>query len=395
MSPRLHLLSAIPLIAAGVLAGRAIPSSADDAPGNTGSMVDRRSRNGATEERGYLARLRATVDRGDSGKLLRPGMERLDIGNLDALAREQMEKNRATGRWSDHRTVADAALAELYRREGAAALERVSRWPEPEERENAVSAIMLLHIYADWESAMSLLEKFPQPVDESWLSAAMKEAAGRNADDFLHVAALMPERDRMDPFSSPRAVEFAADFDFAKVHAEGRLEEGEIYFKEWSYRQPDAAWDAVKDTLSTEVGSGWQPLERILPDLVEGVVGREGELAGMDWLGGKVADLPPEARAALFDVGILGFCVSGEALTRFCSHLPPADVRDYIQGQIHVSKEVFYPVMDQLPRQELIPLLKWMVEGSVWDGEGTAARLQQRFSLTADEVQRIKRATQE
>lgn len=392
MNAPLHFLSAALLLAAGVLAGRAITSSAGDAPGDTGSMVDRRGGDGATAERKHLARLRATLDRGDSGKLLRPGMERLGIGELDALAREQVEKARVMDDRRDRWPVIHAALEELYRREGAAALERVSRWPEPSDVEEAISVLMLLHISADWESAMGLMEKLPQPVETSWLSAAMGEAAGRNADDFLRVAALMPERDRMDPFSSPQAVEFAADFDFAKVHAEGRLEEGEIYFREWSYRQPDAAWDALKDTVSTEVGPAWRPLERILPELVEGVVGREGELAGMEWLGGKVADLPPEARALLFDVGILNIFVSGEALTRFCSHLQPADVRAYIEGQLYVRNQVFYPAMEQLPRQELIPLLKWMLDGSLWDGGEASTHLQQRFSLTPEEVQRINSA---
>jgi|GEM_PF-6078193 len=395
MNARLHLLSAVALLAAGVLAGRAIPPSAGDAPGDTGSMVDRRGKNGATAERGQLARLRASLDRGDSGKLLRPGMERLGIAELDALAREQMEKNRATGRWSDHRTVAEAALAELYRREGADALERVSRWPERSDVDEAISVIMLLHISTDWESAMSLLEKFPEPVDKSWLAAAMKEAAGRNADDFLRVAALTPEGDQRDPFATSIAFdgppEFAADFDFAKVHAAGDGIEGEVYFTEWAYRQPHAAWDAVKDTFSQESGPAWQHIAGKFPNLVDGVVRRQGELAGMEWLGGKVAGLSPEARAALFDVGIFNAFVSGEAYARFCSRLEPADVRAFIDGQIYVRKEVFFPAMDLLPRQELLPLLKRMVKDSVWNGADTraATRLQQRFSLTPAEIQRI------
>ncbi|RYD30175.1 MAG: hypothetical protein EOP87_17070 [Verrucomicrobiaceae bacterium] len=395
MNAPLHLLSAVALLAAGVFAARAISSSAGGNPSDTGYMVDRRGGGGVAIERKQLARLRAAVERGDTGELLRPGMERLGIAELDALAREQMEKNRATGRWSDHRTVAEAALAELYRREGADALERVSRWPEPSDVDEAISAIMRLHISTDWESAMSLLEKFPQPVDKSWLAAAMKEAAGRNADDFLRVAALTPEGDQRDPFATSIAFdgppEFAADFDFAKVHAAGEVVEGEVYLTEWAYRQPDAAWDAVKDTFSQESGPAWHHIADKFTNLVDGVVRRQGELGGMEWMGGKVAGLSPEARAALFDVGIFNAFVSGEAFARFCSHLQPADVRAFIDGQIYVRKEVFYPAMDLLPRQELIPLLKRMVKDSAWNGGDTraATRLQQRFSLTPAEIQLI------
>lgn len=395
MNTPLHLLAAVLLLAVGVLAGRAIKSSTGRPPFDTGSMVDPRGGNGITAERKHLVRLRAALDSGNSGRLLRPGMERLGTAELDALAREQTEKDRQTGDLAGRWPVIHAALEELYRREGAAALERVSGWPETPGRENAVSALMLLHIAADWESAMTRLEASGIRVDESWLSAAMKEAAGRNADDFLRVAALMDDDRMRDPFTTGRtsgaALEFAADFDFAKVHAVGGGAGGEVYFMEWAHRHPDAAWDAVKDNFSIEPGGGWRHLEEKLPNLAEGIVRREGELAGMEWLGGKVADLQPEARAALFDAGILGAFVSGEAYARFCSRLEPADVRAFIGGQIHVRKEVFFPSMDQLPRHELIPILRGMVAASTPAGAaaGAATRLQKRFSLTPEEVRLI------
>jgi hypothetical protein len=401
MKAYLHIFAAVVLLTGGLLAGRAITSSTVRPSDDTGSMVDRLRENGAAAERGQLARLRAAVDRVDSVDVLRPGMEKLGIAELEALAREQMEKGREAGRWSDHRTVADAALEELYRREGADALERVSRWPEPLDVDEAISVIMLLHISADWESAISLLEKFPEPLDPSVLAAAMKKAAGRSADDFLRVAALTPERDRLNPFSNWQAfdepMEFAAGFDFGRVYASRGMDDMDVYLKEWGIRQPDAAWDAMSRALSAADQLGWPNVTGNLSILVDGVVRKDGELAGMDWLGGKVAALPPEVRAGLFTSGMFDIFVSGEAHLRFFAHLEPSDVSDFIGAQIHFSENVFYPAMEQLPREELIPLLGQLALKPTWTNldAGAATRLQQRFSLTPDEVQRIKLATPE
>ena len=310
----LHLVAAIPLLAGGVLLGRAL-FSGQGAASSTGYVVEgtaasrparpagrRVAAGDAPADRHDLASLIARHAAGTrSGGMLADAVGRLDTGALRTLALEQSAAIAAADPgMADrhaHALLLSATLHELWNRDGIAALEWASAVEGVDARQAAMKGLLENALREDPAAALPWMAKFRDEFGNSaannaFLRIAVEGAATRSAEDVIRTFGMFSGTNLSNPLHS---AEYPDGFDFARLHAAlaGRTDVGSA-ISAWALQDREAAWDAVRKGLSGEEAA--PHFHTPLTSLMTGVIAKEGEEAGVKWTMQQVAGLPPEER---------------------------------------------------------------------------------------------------
>lgn len=393
-----HLCVAIALLTGGVLVGRAWTTGESSSEGLTDPSVPPV----------LTIRSEATPpsSRGKDSNGLRSALERLDAAALRALVLEQHAALASlSGRELEiRRKLLDAALEELWRRQGTVSLEWAASLERKEERGALSHELLENALHDDPAAAMEWMEKFHAEFGKSetnnkFLSIAMKGAAGRDADEVIRVFGMFSGVNLVNPLFSAR---FGEGFDFAKLY--GALHDktdlsGAV--SQWTLRDRDAAWSAV---------SGSPPPARPDPyrdpfgSLMKTVIAVDGEAAGVAWIMGRLASLSPEERGKRLNGLDRGGMLSPEGVAIIASALPPDERAAYAAA---ITKDSgasarAYAALDTLPRADLLDALRTDLRGSnsaIGPAPGTPAyapymeriadEVKTRYQLTSEEAAAI------
>jgi len=218
-------------------------------------------------------------------------MQRLSLGELkemaSALASEASQPDENAPAASE---ILKAALRQLYRLEGLAAVEWVSKWTEPS-REMGMEQMLAIAVRDNVAAAKPWIEKHETMYGQSWTSEfhsqAMKGGKERSADDLIAVYETFPPTSRRS--TRDLLGNFSDDFDFGKVFSALRGKKDlQDLIHYWAARDKQAAWGALKMDLEERGKSasyGFHPF-------VTGVVTKEGEKQGLKTVLALVEELP-------------------------------------------------------------------------------------------------------
>ena len=414
-----HPVLALALLTGGLLLGRALSSrgadisaagepSAQASPARPDRQVKPSRATGPAEDRHDLESLRVRYRESTTRTTLGREMERLGTAELKALALEQRALMDAQNTPEDKTArgeVAQAALKELYRREGVAALEWAAGLEEGPGRKNALAGLLEAAIQREPGAAEPWLDRYfthygkEGGANNQLLSAGMKAAAARGVDEILRVHGMFSETDLINPLFD---AEYPADFDFAKLHsalaAETDLSEA---VAQWIARDKDAAWAAVKE----DVEKRGAPAAEYFGAAVYGVVMKEGEEAGAKWAAEQLAELPEDRRADCLTRLDQENKLSAAGIGALVSHLPAAERKGVAEALIRnpQNQAKAFIALESLPRGEMLGVLEAgfrpyprgpaLPAGNHSREEVARKRyeeLRTRFSLTEEEMARVQ-----
>ena len=412
-----HTLLAIVMLTGGILLGRGLSPGGKDSTATADPVANRSSRpnrarmatRGPEADRHDLASLKAIHERNvHKGTDQQRSMESLDAAALKALALEQWALTKSTTTDDEaaaRRQVADDALRELYDREGVAALE----WAEGLEKDDttaSIGAALLTHAFRnDPVSAQPWLDKYIAKNGRNWAiheicRSGVLGAAERGADEVIRVVGIFN-----DPsYSALQNVDFPEGFDFAKLHAAlGGTTDIGLALSQWTIRDPEAAWTAVKDKIEAAPGMRGYTVEAF-GSVMMGAVAKDGEIAGVTWAMERLAELTPALRAACLQRINTEGELSVEGMSALAGHLPTEERQTFAHNLI--GKQGITPnalaLLDAMPREDMLALLSGdvaLIPVHSGPAAGTAAHdsqsrklrgeLQTRYQLSPEEMERI------
>lgn len=335
---------------------------------------------------------------------LRGEMERLDTARLRELAStfgaETNGKLYSPAAAAPY-AIMSAALNELHRREGLAAVEWVASWSGGEERKTALNEILNIAARENPFGAKRWHDRYVAEYGRSHIDQfytfAIAGAKERGADELIKVEELFSKSEERR--SSARQGEFSDDFDFGKLYSAlaGKRDLTQAVHH-WAVRDKAAAWEMVSRHMTQEDGN-----TQHFTSLVTGAITTEGEGEGVKWALERIQELPDDKRREC-----LRMLDSSQTLTADGAAvlLEAGSVEDrQILAAASIGRanetETTFLLLDSLPRQDLIVALEEGARANRGVLQGDAnehyiSRVQKRFreasrryGLTSEEEARI------
>ncbi len=298
-------------------------------------------------------------------------------------------------------SVMRAALNELHRREGLAAVEWVASWSGGEERKTALNEILNIAARENPFGAKRWHDRYVAEYGRSHIDQfytfAIAGAKERGADELIKVEELFSKSEERR--SSARQGEFSDDFDFGKLYSAlaGKRDLTQAVHH-WAVRDKAAAWEMVSRHMTQEDGN-----TQHFTSLVTGAITTEGEGEGVKWALERIQELPADKRREC-----LRMLDSSQILTADGAAvlLEAGSVEDkQILAAASIGRanetETTFLLLDSLPRQDLIAALEEGARANRRVLQGDAkehyiSRVQKRFreaskryGLTSEEEARI------
>jgi len=414
-----HITMALVLLTAGVLVGRAISfraaEHAGSSTGNTVEIAPDRPGRGVAREAGDIA----AGDTHDLAGLARR-LEMIDLPERDQLEISRMATPALRGMVSAllvpaHREdgvemesgvrspLLEAAVAELYRRDGLEALAwmkgvdgNISGW----------TGLGLMLGVAGKESPDAALAWFRAQGERILQDSTLRNALGtgiaqgaveRGADELVRVIGLIGA-DEVWNFR-PGSMKYPADFDFAKAMPFlPVMDQSQDFFGYWAARDPEAAWRGMSVVLEDEYsGTAFRMVTL-------GAVGKMGEEAGVRWAAEKLAELPPGQRENLLGSGYQLDDLTPQGISTLASSLPAADRQIFAATLMRITEDArkAIVVLETLPRAEMLEVLAWRLPPEAYQvlrediGGETSATLRiykaviRHFSLTPGDLRAME-----
>ena len=253
----------------------------------------------------FAALLKWSKQRESSGTLIAREMERLDKGELRALLIELAAD--AQGDLQRSGRALHFAAKELFKREGAAALE----WADALDdglRKKLYPRVLQAALESD---AIAYKAKFDEYAKEfgdgvarSLIYPMIGGATERGAEDLIKLREVYG--DALKQFMLPMGT-LPDDFDFHRFFTGmtgSSIREGMgSTFQYWSAKDREAAWAGFKELSA----SGKPGVAGYFPCLFDGVAAVAGPAKAAEWLAPKLVELPEEQRSkALASFGLSG-----------------------------------------------------------------------------------------
>ncbi|MBK1883099.1 hypothetical protein JIN85_11775 [Luteolibacter pohnpeiensis] len=227
---------------------------------------------------------------------IRRELERMSPDELRSGMLELMEVRRKDGT-SSTQFLFDEFGAELYRREGEAALE----WAEMQDTvatrfyESAMCSILKAVAASSPSVLKRWVGRLPDNLQQAELSQhytiAINSAAERGTDDWIKAAQL--------PIQFWQgASSYSDDFDFSRMLKEVPNGSGvNDALSYWAAQDKEAAWDSLK----TIYDGGAQGEEFFLGSLWKGVASTEGSQPALDWVVSHLDQIPESSRESAIE----------------------------------------------------------------------------------------------
>jgi len=421
MKPALHIPLAIVLLTGGALAGRALFTGADEpasVPESGGREVASHRplplSRGAGETAGKkhdlatLAALHKADPKGKGG--LTSALARLDGPALRKFLLEQREAAGAEGLSAEEKEaqllLLDAAVEELHRRDGVAALEWAASLEKEQERKSMMRRLLVHALADDPDAALPWMEKY-NSANQSWetdmmfMSSAVTGAVKRGPDEVIRVHGKFRDVNHGNPL---REAEYPEDFDFAKLYAGlGTKTDLGGAISRWTMRDREAAWNTVVADVPADRERHAYQRARSLDGVVSAVIAMDGEQAGAEWLVERLAGLPDGKRKLYLEsIGDSGR-LSVEGSVAIASSLPPEDRLKYVSfvAKSDEGAPRALALIDTLPREEAVTVLKRSFRPFDPDtrdpsyetrADNLMREITTRYNLTAEESTEIRDA---
>ncbi len=292
-------------LAVGVLAGRQIGSAAHAptarAPSGNVATAHDTSRipekvpvDKPRRDLDSLIRSRQQWERDGHSEIMR-ALERLGVAELkELIVGPSASEDEATPEERQAAAqLAGAACAELYRREGLAALEWAAELPASDERRRALMYLIHCAAREHPEITKPWMERFSQEFGDStfmsFANAAIQGATSRGADALTELWELFDGKFGNNKFPQGR---FADDFDFRQLVMELPQTSGVTdAVSYWAAKDAEAAWAGTKEAILQRDLSGGT-----VGAVYRGISTAKGEETAARWLAGALAELPDEKR---------------------------------------------------------------------------------------------------
>jgi hypothetical protein len=421
MKLALHAPFAVILLAGGALAGRALFTGADEpasVPESGGremaSHRPSRSLRAAGEmaaKKHDLATLTALHREDPEGKSgLTSALERLDGPALRRFLLEQREAAGAEGLSAEEKEaqllLLDAAVEELHRRDGVAALEWAASLEKEQERKSMMRRL-LVHAFADDpDAALPWMEKY-NSANQSWetdmmfMSSAVTGAVKRGADEVIRIHGKFRDVNHGNPL---READYPENFDFAKLYAGlGTKTDLSGAISRWTMRDREAAWNTVVADVPADRERNAYQRANSLDGIVSAVIAMDGEQAGAEWLVERLAGLPDGKRKLYLESIGDGGRLSVEGSVAIASSLPPEDRLQYVSfvAKSDEGAPRALALIDTLQREEAVAVLKGSFRPFGPDtrdpsyeirADNLMREITTRYNLTAEESTEIRGA---
>lgn len=274
---------------------------------------------------------------------------RMDAGGLKALALELSaslkveappeEKQAAYG-------VLQAAMQELYRREGERALEWAGGISHTGDRFNVLTLLLSELAQESPEKSRKWISKHRDEYGDDWAwnfyPYAMVGANGRGAEDVIKVMELFASDSRGMMLNMGN---YAEDFDFHRlVTAFPYSADLNPSMEHWAARDKEAAWAAVNEVITADGAGG----ASYMGSLLKGAVALESDETAAAWTVSKLELLSGETKErALRSITSTPFSV--ETMTALVNALPAERDRVSLASEYAMSRPaIALPVMQAL-----------------------------------------------
>lgn len=251
------------------------------------------------DRRDYKSLLKACEKRMQAGSALNAEMARLGVGELKSLLEESAAKLAASGNDPELEKIIAAVGAELFNREGEAAIGWAAGRPLSGERKTIVSAVMDAAATKNPVATKPWIDSLRMDYGSMWaqnlVQRSVKGAASRSADELIEVLKL---HEGESSWVFHNFGPFADDFDFHRLVTEmPGLEGSENAFKVWSAKDRDAAWTGLMGLVD-----GAEPRNKYYVGmLLEGISEMEGMEKAGAWISGKLEGLTEAQRSNVVD----------------------------------------------------------------------------------------------
>jgi hypothetical protein len=335
---------------------------------------------------------------------LRGEMERLNTARLRELAStfgvETNGKLYSSAAAAPY-VIMSAALDELHRREGLAAVEWVASWSAGEERKTALYVILNIAARENpfgakvWHDRY--LAEYGRSHIDQFYTFAIEGAKERGADELIKVEELFSKSEERR--SSAFKGEFSEGFDFGKLYSvlAGKRDLTQAVHH-WAVRDKAAAWEMVSKHLTQEDGN-----PQHFTSLVTGAITTDGEAEGVKWALERIKELPDDKRRECLRMLDSSQIMTADGAAILLETGSVGDRQILAAASIGRANETetTFLLLDSLPRQDLIAALE---EGARANRrvlqsdakEHYISRVQKRFreasrryGLTAEEEARI------
>jgi hypothetical protein len=411
-----HILLATSLFTGGILLGRAVFSGRDVHPSATADAAAARSQTrpertapppenaSAPSDAHDVEGLRQRMKHLGLPETERREMERMPIPALQEMVLQLSAKvgdaNHLDLAWGIRQPLLDAALAEIFKRDGVAALDWTASATAGDPRSPALEMILDTAATEHPEATLAWFKAYSDGKGaarglESTVMRAARQAAILQGADVLN--RMTPQLET--PFGSPFDFDYPDDFDFRNALAgEAGNAAKHPLLANWAARDPDAAWAAAKDDLSSGTTGGH------FPCMALAAIANKGEQQGAEWAASRLSELPPEQRRQCFANASVFNKLTAEGISTFVAGLSPEDRRDFATGIMETTRDTgkAIAVLDSLPREEMLAALgQKYAERTRYMNTPVSSATQQKtnqlyetirrhFSITPEELARLR-----
>jgi hypothetical protein len=261
-------------------------------------------------------------------------LERMNAGELKALMRElaiSLKRELPAEEGQAAYSVQQAAAAELWRREGPAALEWAAGIAAGEGKNGILSAI-LSEVTRDLpEIGKQWIERYRGEFGDEWArefaNCAIAGANGRGVDDVLKVMELFKDDMRGVPLNQGT---YAEDFDFHRLVTSlppgYNLTETVKY---WAARDKEAAWEGVREVMTTSGPGGGV----YFASLFRGIVTLEGDEKAAAWTMTKLGEIPAGSREKAIR-SLAMYRLPNESASALIQAMPGENDRVYLVSEL-------------------------------------------------------------
>jgi hypothetical protein len=411
-----HIILAASLVTGGVLLGRAAFSGADVQPSSQGDTITNQSQSRLERTLSPPEKPPTPCDVHDLDGLRQrmkylgqPEAERREMERMPTLALKQLALQLvAKDGDPDHLDLdlgvrqpqLNSALAEIFSRDGMAALDWTASATAGDPRSPALEMILVTAATTHPEATLGWFKAYrnitgaPRGLEHTVTRATRQAAIIQGADALNRMT---PQLET--PFGSPFDFNYPDDFDFGKALG-GEAGNADKYslLTNWVVRDPDAAWAAAKGDLSSGTIGGY------FPYLALAAIANKGEQKGAEWAARHLSDLPSVQRKLCFANASIFNKLTADGITTLISGLSPEDRREIAPGIIGTTRDSgkAIAVLDSLPREEMLEVLgEKYKERTQFLGAPTSSAVQNKtnqlyesihrhFSITPDELAKLR-----
>jgi hypothetical protein len=310
-----------------------------------------------------LKSLKGFMERNPDGDTVTANqLARLDSGTLKKMAEElaamPAPQTALLGETGEIEILMSKIVRELYGREGLAMLE----WADALGTDGRAAEILRLgieHAAKDnFESAKPWIEHFGRLHGErnayTLVAAGISGAKGHSAEELVRLYKMYGDHSAIRNVHLLKGG-YGEDFDFGLFHREvGTRDQLSGLIRYWAMSDRDGAWDAMKESLSSNPEGDIRPFSSLL----DGMVAAYGEKEAGRWLVSRLSELPQEKKDDYAET-LSRLIRGGEAVQVAAAALPPDYRRSFVGAVVrnHPNPETVISALGTLPREDLVRAL--------------------------------------